>query len=94
MGKIIFLFLCFVTTGALAGEACEYANIVNELKENCGGINTELRQIKQLSTANVAVTGVGTAAAGGALYAGIKKKDFDERAEKLIQSMQRIDNMS
>ena len=40
------------------------------------------------------MTGVGTVAAGGALYAGIKKKDLDAKAEELDKKMQNIENLS
>ena len=88
-----FLFL-FLTTAAFAENACEYEYISNELRKNCSGINMELQEIKKYSTANVIVTGVGTVAAGGALYAGIKKKDFDKKAEELEKKMENIENMS
>lgn len=86
--------MCFITTTAFCGDNCEYRQIIDELKQNCMGINSELQQIKKYETANTVVTGVGTVAAGGALYAGIKKKDFDKKAEALAKQMENIANMS
>jgi len=91
-----FLLVLSVFTGAVAhaDDICEYEYIVNELRQNCSGINAELKQIKTYSTANTVITGVGTVAAGGALYAGIKKQDLDKKAEELIKKMDNVENMS
>lgn len=95
MKKIfLFIFLFFETTCAFGQSACEYNYIASELKQNCSGIYFDLQEIKKYATANVFITGVGTVAAGGALYAGIKKKDFDKKAEELIKKMESIENMS
>jgi hypothetical protein len=85
--------MCLTST-AFAENVCEYEYIANELRKNCSGIGMELQEIKKYSTANVIVTGVGTVAAGGALYAGIKKKDFDKKAEELEKKLENIENMS
>jgi pantothenate kinase type III len=87
-------FVCIFSNAAFGNEECQYRSIVNELKQNCTGIHDELYQIKKYVVANTVVTGVGTAAAGGALYAGIKKKDFDKKAEELMKKMENIENMS
>ena len=94
MRGVFCAVLILITTGAFANDACEYAHITNELRQNCTGINTKLQQIKNYGTANTIITGVGTAAAGGALYAGIKKKDFDKKAEELVKKMENIESMS
>ena len=88
------LLSVFISLEAFGQNACEYARIASDLRQNCAGINTELQNIKRLSTINTVVTGVGTVAAGGALYAGIKKKDFDKKAEELVNKMKNIKNMS
>ena len=90
----ILLSLFIITTAAFADSACEYLYIANELRQNCTGINTKLQEIKKLGTINTVVTGVGTVAGGGALYAGIKKKDFDKKAEEVVKKMEAIENMS
>ena len=92
--KILIAFLSVLSTGAFGQNACEYDLVASELKQNCSGINNELQQIKKYATANVVVTGVGTVAGGGALYFGIKKKDFDKKAEELTKKMENIENMS
>ena len=94
MKHLIAVSLLFLSATAFGNGACEYESVVNELRQNCSGIRTELQQIKKYSTASTIVTGVGTAAAGGALWAGIKKKDFDRQAEELAKKMDNIENMS
>ncbi|MDR1696712.1 MAG: hypothetical protein LBR41_00635, partial [Rickettsiales bacterium] len=49
----------------------------------CGGISDQISQVSGISKINTAVSGVGAVAAGGALYAGIKKSAEDERIEEL-----------
>ena len=93
LNSCFFLTLFFINA-VFADGVCEYGYIVQELRQNCIGIGTELQQIKKYSTANTVVTGVGTVAAGGALYAGIKKKDLDKKAEELTKKMENIENMS
>ena len=83
--------MCFTAFGE---EVCEYARIADELRQNCSGINAELQQIKKYEVVNTVVTSVGTVAGGGALFAGIKKKDFDKKAEELDKKMQEIEKMS
>ena len=91
-----FLLVLFVFAGtvACAADTCEYDYIANELRQNCAGINSELKEIKTYSTTNTIITGAGTVAAGGALYAGIKKKNLDKNAEELIKKMDAVENMS
>jgi hypothetical protein len=88
------LLLLFPMNTAFADNVCEFEHIVGEIRQNCSGINMELQQIKKYAIANVVVTGVGTVAGGGALYAGIKKKDFDKKAEEIIKKMDSIESMS
>lgn len=52
-------------------------------RQVCGGISTRLEKLKTTTTVNTVVSGAGTVAAGGALYAGIKKADIDKQIEAL-----------
>lgn len=94
MKKLFTTFLCLLCFTAFGEEVCEYARIADELRQNCSGINAELQQIKKYEVVNTVVTSVGTVAGGGALFAGIKKKDFDKKAEELDKKMQEIEKMS
>ena len=85
--NILALLFAFTVTGAFGQDACQYEFIASELRQNCSGINAELQSIKKYGVVNTVVTGVGTVAAGGALYAGIKKKDFDRKAEELVKKI-------
>ena len=53
----------------------------------CSGISDEIANVANISKANTAVTTVGTVASGGALYAGIKKSQTEERIEDLINEI-------
>lgn len=92
--KLLFFLPLFLTDVAYGVDGCEYDNVVAKLRQNCTGINLELQNIKKYEIADTVVTGVGTVAAGGALYAGIKKKDIDKKAEELAKKMNNIENMS
>ena len=92
--KILFLLPVFFVNSSYSSDTCEYDYVVSELRQNCTGINAELQEIKTYGTVNTIVTGVGTVAAGGALYAGIKKRDFDKKAEELAKKMENIEKMS
>ncbi len=91
----IFLFfaLMCVGCGAHAGD-CTYQWTASVLRDACSGISKELRDIKTKGTANVIVSAVGTGAAGGALYAGIKKSNIDKKIAELEKQMTDIKNMS
>lgn len=78
---------------ALAGS-CNYAWTAAELRGACSGIADELEKIKTMGTANVIVSAVGTGAAGGALYAGIRKSDVDKKVIEIEKQMQNVKNMS
>lgn len=94
VAKILFLLPVFFINSSYGSDACEYGYVVSDLRQNCTGINAELQEIKTYGTVNTIVTGAGTVAAGGALYAGIKKKDIDKKAEELEKKMENIKNMS
>lgn len=49
----------------------------------CGGISDELENLKNMTIGNTVVSGVGTVAAGGALYAGLSKVQIDKEIERL-----------
>ncbi|MBO4746131.1 MAG: hypothetical protein J5613_03635 [Alphaproteobacteria bacterium] len=93
----ILLLLCTLS-GALvnsvhAGE-CNYEWTKSALRSACTGIAKELQEIKEQDTINVVVTAVGTGAAGGALYAGIKRSDINKKIAELDKQMADIKNMS
>lgn len=92
--NLFFIVPLFFAHVAYGSDVCEYEYVVNDLRQNCTGINAELQEIKTYETANTVVTGAGTVAAGGALYAGIKKNDLDKKAEELAKKMEDIENMS
>ncbi len=93
--KIFFIALLVCTPVVYAhAEECQYEWIKSSLRNACTGIAKELREIKEQDTINVVVTAVGTGAAGGALYAGIKRNDINKKIAELDKQMADIKNMS
>ncbi|MCL2017308.1 MAG: hypothetical protein FWG80_00845 [Alphaproteobacteria bacterium] len=91
--------LFFVTVNALL--LCQvYADIlaldiaVAETRDSCNGISDELKSLQTMAGINTAITGIGTVAGGGALYAGIQKKQLDEKARELWEYIKDIEDMS
>ena len=93
MKKIHFFILStFLTCGSLfaSNESDLLQNaeqVYQATKIVCSGISDEIGRIANISTANTAITGIGTAAATGALVAGVKKSSADEDIKKLIDEM-------
>ncbi len=93
MKKIYFFILStFLTCGSLfaSNESDLLQNaeqVYQATKIVCSGISDEIGRIANISTANTAITGIGTAAATGALVAGVKKSSADEDIKKLIDDM-------
>ena len=91
--KIFVPLLCFglMTSGAHADDASDALANAYEVYETvgqfCDGISDRLSQVSGISKVNTAVTGVGTVAAGGALYAGIKKSKTDEKVAELAKKL-------
>jgi len=67
---------------------------IQNTRANCDGISEELQSLKNWAGANAAVTGVGTLAGGGAIYAGFRKLQRDKLAEEIIKKLKDIETMS
>ena len=90
--KKLFMFLLGVIP--FVSVADDKADIIKQAEEVfeatkivCSGISDEIANVANISKANTAVTTVGTVASGGALYAGIKKSQTEERIEDLINEI-------
>ena len=80
--------LCVVSARADVGVAIVAARTA------CGGISESVKKLQVMAGINVAVSGVGTVAAGGALYAGIKKDQSDKLAERIQEGLDKLDSLS
>lgn len=90
MKKLLILVLCMFPIVSMADteDAIKNAEQVYEATRIvCSGISDEIAKVANMSKANTAVTAVGTVAAGGALYAGIKKSQEEEEIDALIEEM-------
>lgn len=65
----------------------QLTQLYNATRAVCGGLSDELQHLKNMTTGNTVVSGVGTAAAGGALYAGLSKSKIDREIERLEQQI-------
>ena len=66
-----------------ASRTAELTQLYNATRTVCSGISDELQKLKNMTTAGAVVSGVGTVAAGGALYAGLSKEQIDAEIERL-----------
>ncbi len=71
----------FSTADMLLNEA---QDVYNATKIVCGNLSDEIARVANISKANTAISGVGTAAATGALVTGIKKAATDEDIDIMI----------
>jgi len=92
--KLFALLSAFMTSasfGAVDVENAELINRANEIFEAtrivCSGISDEISKVSNVSKANTAVTAVGTATAGGALVAGIKKSQEEQDIDNLVKTI-------
>ena len=74
--------------------SAQFNQMLSEARNNCAGIATKLKNLQTMAGVNTVVTGVGTLAAGGALYAGITKSKIDKQAAELEAQLDNIENMS
>lgn len=85
----LFLFMVAVltlNTSVHADDAdriLQLTQLYNATSAVCSGISDELQHLKNMTTAGTVVAGVGTVAAGGALYAGLSKTQIDKEIERL-----------
>jgi len=91
--KIILpiIFAGVMTVGARADETADTLSDMYEMYETvgqfCDGISDRISQVSGISKVNTAVTATGTVAAGGALYAGIKKSQTDTEIDELTKKL-------
>jgi len=67
---------------------------IQNTRANCDGISDELKSLQTWAGVNTAVTGAGTLAGGGAVYAGFRKQQQDKLAEQIAKQLEDIETMS
>ena len=81
--RVILLFCgALSVSGAFADEA-ELTAALADARSSCAGISDSIKKLQVMAGINTAVTGIGTVAAGGALFAGIKKAQTDKVRSEL-----------
>lgn len=66
---------------------------IADTRDYCVGISDNVKKLQIMAGVNTAVSGIGTVAAGGALYAGIQKTKMDKLAEDIEKAMERVNEM-
>lgn len=83
---LVMVAVLTLNTPARADDTDRIAQLTqlyNATSTVCSGISDELQHLKNMTTAGTVVSGVGTVAAGGALYAGLSKAQIDKEIERL-----------
>ncbi|MBO7559878.1 MAG: hypothetical protein J6T27_01840 [Alphaproteobacteria bacterium] len=80
---LIASFIALIVSAARANSWSDGESVLSMARSLCGGISSEISNVSGGAKINTAVTGVGTIAGGGALYAGIKKSSVDAEIERL-----------
>jgi len=81
--KIAIICMSFFAATNAFADLTELGNAIADAQASCVGISGNIKRLQVLAGVNTAVTGVGTVASGGALYAGIKKAEIDKEAENV-----------
>jgi len=76
--------VCADDTGAVLSDLYDIYQTVNQF---CDGISNRISSVSGVAKINTGVTVVGTVAAGGALYTGIKKVETDKKIEELSRQL-------
>lgn len=90
--RFILSILALVMIGAPAhaddaDRIAQLTQLYDATRSVCGAVSDELQHLKNMTTGGAVVSGVGTVAAGGALYAGISKSQIDKEIERLQQQI-------
>jgi hypothetical protein len=86
--KILAIFVCAMLVSPSFADEVELDSALLRAIQNCSGISTEFDKMKTMAGINTAVTGVGTLAGGGAIYAGFSKQSVDKIAEEIASKLQ------
>lgn len=92
LALILAIAPCLAMGGVENSDA--YQQLTQRVQDNwnaahiaCGGISDEISKISGISVANTVVTGIGTAAGGGAVATGIMKAQEDKKIDALMQRL-------
>ena len=91
----VFLAAALSTTSGAFGDAAEQGAAeldaaMADVHNSCIGISDNLRRLQMMAGINTAVTGVGTLAAGGAVYAGWRRAQADRRRSEIEDLLNRL----
>lgn len=86
----LYFLVLWPMVAAFAGEnkkIIELSEIFQVTQTTCTGISDRIQSLKKATIANTAVSGVGTVASGGSLYAGVKKEQLDKQIAQLQEQI-------
>lgn len=85
--SLLFATIVFAAVADTPSLVLEGEQAFNASRVVCSGISDEIAKISNMSKANTAVSAAGTAMAGGALAAGIKKSKIESEIDLLIKDI-------
>ena len=85
--SLLFATIVFAAVADTSSLVLEAEQAFNASRIVCSGISDEIAKISNMSKANTAVSAAGTAVAGGALAAGIKKSKIESEIDTIIKEM-------
>lgn len=83
MKRLFVLPILLVGVQAYAAST-ELDAAIMKVRNACGGISSEMSDMKRMAGINTAVTGVGTAVGVGATAVGVAKSNIDERITQIL----------
>ena len=83
MKRLFVLPILLVGAQAYAAST-ELDAAIMKVRNACGGISSEMSDMKRMAGINTAVTGVGTAVGVGATAVGVAKSNIDERIAQIL----------
>ena len=92
---LICILLLYMT--ATRADVLSLDNALRATYTACVGIDDELSDLKKMAGINTAITGVGTAAAGGATVVGLVKASKDKEAENIeikLEELRKIEEQN
>ncbi|MBD5400492.1 hypothetical protein HDR61_01965 [bacterium] len=88
MQKILYIVPLLMTGVAYASPELDVA--IENVRQNCGNISSELNHLKTMAGINTAVTAVGTVTGGVGLATGIAKSGVDSEIEQLEKEIEEL----
>lgn len=88
--RFLFVFVALFCVASVHAEEMSLNDALRATYTACVGIDDELADLKKMAGINTAITGAGTAAAGGATAVGLVKASKDAKASELEITLDKL----